>query len=394
MKIGSAMIYSASALALYALGVSPSSASTEELLYSFPANSIPVGRPEQDSNGALYGTAQDVDGHGTVYRLKQKNGVWREDTLFEFNNTDGATPTAGPLMDRTTGVLYGTTAEGGSYGYGTVYSLAPAGHHWSQTVLHSFSDSDGAAPYAPLLRDKISGNLYGTTSYGANGCGTVYQLAQSGGSWTFSTVYSFKGGSDACNPSTQLKPGGSPGTLVGGTNYYNGPAHIFELKEVGGIWRDTIVYTFTGGADGTNVTDLDATGDGPIYGVAEVGGKSGAGVVFELTPTRKKYAYSVIYSFGGGGDGEYPVGINFDPATGTLDGTTASGGANGTGIIFKLTPNGNAWTETVLHSFANGENDGEYPFSRPIIDRKTGVLYGTTGYGGANNGGTVYMVNP
>jgi len=380
-------------VALCTVAATSATAATEKVLYSFEAGADLIGRLDQDSKGVLYGAAQGLDGYGAIFRLRQKNGVWHYTTLFDFNNTDGAYPYAGPLMDRSTGVLYGTTVDGGDSGNGTVFSVAPAVRRWSENVLHGFSGSDGAYPYAGLLRDKATGNLYGTTSRGGRyGCGTAFELIESNGKWTFSTIYSFRGGSDACSPVLQLKPGAKPGTLIGGAGS-GGYGQLFQLKEAHGVWSDSIVYSFTGG-DGRFPTDLDATSEGTIYGVTQAGGQYGYGVVFKLAPTLKKYGYSVIYNFRGGSDGANGIGINVDGATGNLYGTTDLGGTAGGGTLFGLVPNGNTWTETVLHSFTGGANDGDVPASRPILDRTTGALYGTTQYGGANGGGTVYMVQP
>jgi len=378
-------------LATAALFGTAAGASTEKVLYSFPPNSFATGRPDQDSKGAVYGTAYEMDGYGAIFRLKEKNGSWREKTLLDLGGSRGEAPWAGPLIDRSTGILYGTTTQGGASGYGTVYALAPVDRGWTETLLHSFSDSDGAHPYGVLLKEKATGNLYGTTNYGStNNCGTAFQLSQVNGNWTFSTIYNFQGGgSDACNPWTQLKPGSKAGTLIGAST-----GQVFQLKETQGVWSDSIVYSLTGGTDGGNVWDLDASSDGSIYGVANIGGQYGDGVVFKLTPTLKnKYAYSVIYNFRGGSDGQYPTGINLDAASGNLYGATSNGGSANVGTVFRLAPSGNSWTETVLHSFTGG-SDGAYPYSRPIVDRTTGALYGTTTSGGANNGGTVYMVQP
>ena len=382
----------AALIAASALFTMPAAASTEKLLYSFPSNSYPIGRPDQDSNGALYGTADGLDGSGAVFRLKEKDGTWRYQTLFDFSGTSGAYPYAGPIIDRVTGILYGTTTGGGNSGNGTVYSLAPARGGWSEAVLHSFSFSHGSYPYPPLLKDKASGDLYGTTlNGGAYHCGTAFQLAQVNGNWTFSIIYNFQKGGDACHPTVQLKPGAQAGTLIGASSGRKGT--LFELKRSNGLWSESVIHTFTG-SDGVHPYDIDASHDGTIYGVAYAGGRFGNGVVFQLTPTLNGYTYSVIYDFLGGSDGAFGVGINYDATTGYLYGTTFSGGSSGNGTIFRLAPSGTGWTETVLHSFAGAPNDGGRPYSRPIVDRPTGALYGTTGGGGANDGGTVYMVQP
>ncbi|MFL5238261.1 MAG: choice-of-anchor tandem repeat GloVer-containing protein [Rhizomicrobium sp.] len=395
MKICSALVQSAATFALFVLGFTPAIAATEKVLYNFPADAGPYGQPVQGGNGTLYGTAAWLDGNGAVYRLKEKNGVWKYKTLFDFDGNNGVEPDAGALFDRSTGILYGATAR-------NVYSLAPAGRGWNETVLHNFNSNgtEGFYSFGMLLKDKSTGNLYGTTYYdGQYGCGTAFQLAPTNGNWTFSTIYSFQ---TACYPWTQLKPGAKKGTLIGASQYVSPPhapgslyGQVFELKQTGGVWNEQILHTFSNGTDGAYPYDLDAASDGTIYGITEWGGQNKYGVVFQLTPNGKGYTFSVIYTFLGGqnGDGENGVGITFDPATGYLYGTTSGGDSAYKGTVFRLVKNGSTWTETVLHTFTGGA-DGAAPQSRPTVDRTTGYLYGTTLYGGTNNGGTVYEIQP
>jgi len=395
MTYRSFILAAASVLAIGTLPAAATNAATEKVLYSFPANSYPYGRPDQDSKGAIYGTGYQLSGTGAIYRLKQKNGQWGYKTVFNLSGSRGAYPFSGVLVDRSTSILYGATLSGGNSNDGTVYSLAPVGRGWNQTVLHSFNGSDGYQPYPLLLKDKASGNLYGTTHDGGSaGCGTFFQLAQSNGNWTFSNLYSFQGGSShGCHPFTQLKQTGKSGILIGSTDDNDNYGRLFQLKERRGAWSESVVYSFTGGSDGGEPYDLDADGNGTIYGVTVSGGAYGQGVVFQLTPNLRQWTYSVIYDFRGGTDGSEGVGINFDSATGYLYGATYMGGTGGRGTVFRLAKSGGSWTETILHSFAGG-TDGANPQSRPIVDRTTGALYGTTVFGGNFNGGTVYTVQP
>ena len=146
---------------------------TESVLHSF------AGTPEAgliiDKAGNLYGTTgfggvpskKCANGCGTVFKLTPPpagKAAWTETVLFSFNDIDGSLP-AGRLVFDAAGNLYGTTEDGGSLGYGTVFKLTPpaAGKTaWMETVLFSFSDTDGADPQAGLIFDK-AGNLYGTT---------------------------------------------------------------------------------------------------------------------------------------------------------------------------------------------------------------------------------------
>lgn len=252
---------------------------------------------------------------------------------------------------------------------------------------------------SPLYQDKTTGSLYGVADGGGDyNCGIVFQLAESGGIWTYNTLYSLKGGSsDGCYPVTQLKPGPEPGVLVGAT--YSGGAYgsgtLFQIKQTRGTWRESVIYSFAGGYFGAHPNDLDEGPDGTMYGVLLDGGERDYGAVFQLTPDHRKWICGNIYSFRGGDDGDRPVGINFDSGTGALYGTTEHGGKHvKMGTIFKLSYDGSSWTKTTVYNFAGGSADGANPQSRPIVDRSTGILYGTTLYGGANNGGVVYSVQP
>ena len=132
---------------------------------------------------------------------------------------------------------------------------------------------------------------------------------------------------------------------------------------------------------------------GNLYGTTYTGGMANRGVVFELTPSGSGWTETVLHSFTGSPDGAYPSsGMTFDPA-GNLYGTTQSGGCStGCGTVFELTPSLSGWTETVLYNF-RGPNDGVVPYGGLVLD-PAGNLYGTTPYGGAGGGGTVFELTP
>src|SRR5438270_270914 len=158
------------------------SASTVTLLYHFDLSGS-TGRGHVSDlivgpHGSLYGTTRDggAYGYGAVFRLKppaSPGGAWKETVLFNtfsLNNGAGAFPMAGVVLYQ--GALYGTTQKGGSNGYGTVFQLkppTPPGGAWNETVLHNFTGgNDGAYPIARLAVG-ADGGLYGTTSYGGAG---------------------------------------------------------------------------------------------------------------------------------------------------------------------------------------------------------------------------------
>jgi uncharacterized repeat protein (TIGR03803 family) len=197
------------------------SAGNETVLFSF--GSVPSGLDPQNPYGTLvmdtaanlYGTTRDggAFGYGAVFKV---DSLGNETVLHNFALSDGAEPYAGLIMD-TAGNLYGTTSAGGqdSCICGTVFKLDPAGN---ETVLHSFTNADGASPAGDLIMD-AAGNLYGTTSGG--GSGTVFELippSTSTGSWTEIVLHRFNG-SDGANPIAGLimdASGNLYGTARGG----------------------------------------------------------------------------------------------------------------------------------------------------------------------------------
>jgi uncharacterized repeat protein (TIGR03803 family) len=151
---------------------------------------------------------------------------------------------------------------------------------------------------------------------------------------------------------------------------------------------ETVLYDFTGTPDGANPTSrLTPDGAGNFYGTTFSGGlPCECGTVFELSPNGSGgWTETVLYSFTGGSDGEYPSysPVIFDDA-GNLYGTTTDGGTgcsasgHGCGVVFKLSPVGAGWEETVLYNFCSQPNctDGEYPGGGLIMD-SAGNLYGS-----------------
>jgi len=318
-------------------------------------------------------------------------------TLYAFTGgVDGGKPYAGVIRDAK-GNLYGTTSTGGAYGYGTVFEVTPAGTY---TVLYSFLGSpDGAHPYGALVRDS-KGNLFGTTPEGgiAGGvcnanCGTVFELVRTGKTYTEKVLYAFAGGADGANPYAGLVRD-SKGNLYGTTVAYGSSncvcGTVFKLSPDGTM---TTLYQFGGGTDGANpygVLARDAKGN--LYGTTEWGGDLGCtpigcGTVFEVSATG---AEKVLHSFTGE-DGAEPFAGLVRDAKGNLYGTATWGGTYGTyGTVFELTKKG---TFTVLHNFAGGDpGDGINPNASLVRD-KQGNLYGTT-FGGGYNYGTVFEVTP
>src|SRR3982074_2555099 len=158
-----------------------------------------------------------------------------------------------------------------------------------------------------------------------------------------------------------------------------------------------VIYGFTGSADGEYIdSELVTDTAGKICGTSVSGGTFGGGTVFQLSPSASGWTHTVLYNFTGGADGGEPYkGVTLD-AHGNLYGTAVTGGSGscegGCGVVFQLTNSGGVWTQTVIHSFTGG-NDGSGPGS-PVVFDKHGNLYGMTPTGGANSAGVVFQLKP
>jgi uncharacterized repeat protein (TIGR03803 family) len=268
------------------------------------------------------------------------------------NCADGNTPNAGVIRDEE-GNLYGTTIGGGEFcieqsGCGVVFKLDRAGQ---ETVLYNFCPNgygnctDGSAPSSGLIRDAV-GNLYGTTlGGGANGDGTVFKLDPTGRE---TVLHSFAGGADGSYVVAGLildEEGNLYGTTAGGGS--GGGGTVFKVDPAG---KEKVLYSFTGGTDGGWPNGLIRDEQGNLYGTTLFGGLAPAsspcgvsfcGVVFKLEPTGKE---TVLYSFTGGADGANPSAALLRDFAGNLYGTASSGGdlscfpPYGCGVVFKLNP--------------------------------------------------------
>lgn len=276
--------------------------------------------------------------------------------------------------------------------------LVPAVCAQTEQTLYSFSGyADGGNPLSSLVMD-AAGNLYGTTFVaGANGAGEVFELSpDTSGGWTESVLYSFTGGADGANPYFADvifdKAGNLYGTTVGGGTHNLGV--VFELTPKKNGWGESVLYSFAGGSDGAYPYAglvLDPAGD--LFGTTNGGGANDEGTVFWLKHSNGKWTEKVVHAFDFT-TGSAPVGGLVFDRRGDLFGTTQGGGASGAGVVFGLQRSkGNTWAAKVLHSFTGGA-DGGFPYAERLIFDEAGNLYGTTSGGGVNNYGLVFRVSP
>jgi uncharacterized repeat protein (TIGR03803 family) len=260
--------------------------------------------------------------------------------------------------------------------------------HAGETVLYSFKGSpDGYAPVGGLISDQ-KGNLFGVTSQGgAHALGTVFELSPNGaGGWNETVLYSFTGGADGQYPGAGLiwdGQGNLYGTTVGG-GYGCAPkcGSVFELSLGTSGWTINALHTFRNPKDGETVLGgvvMGATGS--LYGTTARLGPKGAGTVFRLDNSGDAWTLTTLFGFEIGVDGEDPEGLLVLGSDGAIYGTTAYGGTlignQAYGVFYKLSQNTKGkWIEKVLYSFKGAGDGGNPPFG--LVADEQGNLYGVS----------------
>jgi uncharacterized repeat protein (TIGR03803 family) len=341
----------------------------------------PAGLIAQSRGGSLL----TMDRIGDVFRMSPSGGY--ATVLHDFG-ADSRNP--GGLTLGRNGRFYGTTSNGGTNGYGTIYEMTPDG---IVKNLHEFIGSDDGYPQAPPIQS-LYGDFYGTATGVVDGTpGTLYKINSYG---DYTELHLFLG-TDGLNP---------VGPLVQATNYWfygtasSGGAHgegtIFRISS-GGTFE--ALHNFDG-TDGANpLAGLIQANDGNFYGVTSRGGSYGGGVIFRMTASHQ---FTVLHNFTGvtytagptaGNDGAGPLWQLVQATDGYLYGTTYGGGSSGWGVLFRISTSGEF---TVLHNFSPGPScmnslacfDGGTPGA--LIQHTNGFLYGFTETGGEESEGVFY----
>jgi uncharacterized repeat protein (TIGR03803 family) len=372
-----------------------------KVLYSFdgwPSGANPFAGLIQGTDGALYGTATSggSSGHGTVFKLNPDGTGFN--VLLNFDNSStGEKPYAG-LTQGTDGALYGTAYSGSSSRYGTVFKLNSDGTGF--TVLLNFDYSTtGANPYAGLIQGS-DGVLYGTAVQGGTTeLGTLFKLNSDGTGFTVLKTLLF--GADPSESGGYPGGGlmqGTDGALYGTTSSggkygygnlagYNGYGTVFKVNSDGTGF--TVLLNFDSATTGEKpYPGLTQGTDGALYGTTMVGGSGGGGTVFKLNPDGT--GVTVLVNLDHSTTGWNSDAGLMQGTDGALYGTTAYGGSNDSGTVFKLNLDGTGFA--VLQDF-NRSTTGATPVAK-LIQGTDGALYGTAAYGGSNDSGTVFKLNP
>jgi len=240
-------------------------------------------------------------------------------------------------------------------------------------IIHDFTGKgDGSSPSG--VAANAAGNVYGAMTTRDTGFGLVYEIASENQGWLFNILYSFTGGANGSLPSTPtLGPGGVLyGTASGGIPNCSGGfcGLVYSLRPAPTAcltslcsWTESALYQPTGNNDAYDPGTLVFDQAGNLYGTSAQGGAYGQGAVFELTPSPGGWTENVLYSFTGGSNGSGPTSLLVGK-DGDLYGSAGAGGAYGYGVVFQLVrpPSGYNWTENVIYAFT-GQSDGGGPYS-------------------------------
>ena len=350
----------------------------------------------RDQAGNFYGTTST-----SVYKLTGRGSGWVLTPLYHFTGGSDGQAAWSPITIGPDGTLYGTTLGGGytggdfchDGGCGVVYNVKPAPRApasaltpWTETVLHAFTGPpyDGDQPaYEALMFDK-AGNLYGTTNFGGNDYGAVFEMSPSNGGWTETILFGgFYWGNGYPLAGVVMD---AAGNLYGTTENV-----IYELSPSPYGWVFTVLHAFTGGKDdgGLAYGGLIFDAQGNLYGATEIGGLNNGGVVYELSPYDGGWTYNVIYNLSGADGG--PFGSLTLDAAGNLYGLANGDGINDAGMVFKLTQSNGTWSLTDLHDFSF--DTAYFPYGGVAFD-ENGNLYGTASSGGVYGAGVIWEITP
>ena len=416
-------------LALTMILTQAAQAQTYKVIYNFTGGadgSAPYAGLTMDKAGNLYGTTSfgGAFGNGAVFKLTPKGSGWVLTPLYSFQGgSDGVYPTARVIFGPD-GSLYGTTQSGGVgqcrtngfVGCGTVFNLRPQPRActtalcpWTETVLYRFTGgSDGAVPIGDLVFDQ-PGAIYGATLYGGlpadcqgRGCGVVYKLARSNGSWAETALYSFTGGSDGGHPGGGVifdqvgnlygvaSDGGASSCDSGDSSHCG---TVYQLAPSGSGWAENTIFDFSTCCVLYPVGGLVFDAYGNLYGASYAspnpfGNKFVPGSVYEIQNSNNNWIQvfdiSLLYL-------NPAAGVTMD-AAGDLYGVANDDGERfDDGVAYEL-PASNGFAFTPLYAFSGG-NDGGSPQGTVLLDAN-GDLYGTASEGGAHGAGVVWEITP
>ena len=368
------MVYSVSGYAggIFKMSTSGSTSSVKKFT-SATEGEGPLGSLIQLPDGTLCGMTQygGKYGKGTIFK---RTAAGTFTVLAHMNGAAAGNQPQNKLALGKDSAYYGVTYSGGAYNWGTIFKVCGG----ITTVLKSFNRNvDGSNPSGGLVRGK-DGNLYGTTeSGGTNGGGTIFRIKPDGTS--FVVLRHLTSTTDGSTPKGTLALASGTDSSLYGTTYAggkNGGGTIFKITQKGAF---TVLHHFAYATEGDHVETGLVFKDSVFYGMT-----SNATRFYKINPSG---IFKVIKTLTYGTDGSYSLGNMIVGTDGYLYGTMSLGGTYGKGVVYKIKTDG---TMTKLRQI-NGTTDGSYP-KGGLAQSSDGYFYGTTAAGGTNGVGTIFKV--
>ncbi len=342
----------------------------------------PKGGFIQASNGLLYAMISDGGNSGLGVIISFDLNTSAVTKLFNMTVASGHTPN-GNLFQGSNGKLYGLTQGGGTSNVGVLFSYDINTN--THSVRYNFSNvSGGYIPYGSLVQS-AAGLFYGTTSIGGtNADGVLYSWNDVSSTYTILRNFNSSSATDGGKPhgSLVLASNGKlygtttiDGTVGGGNSY----GTIFSYEISTSTYARLVVFSGTNSKNPES--QLIQASNGRLYGVSTEGGTGDMGTLYSYNITSS--AYTRLISFNQRLNGAEPSGALFKASNGLIYGLTEFGGSNNSGVLFSINPATNAFTKLYDFPFATYAKGG-------LMQASNGKLYGMTKTGGANGYGTIF----
>jgi uncharacterized repeat protein (TIGR03803 family) len=336
----------------------------------------------------LWGTSSNIGkGNGSVFSIQKDGSGFTQSKIFE-GSLDGANPQGAFLYN--SGYLYGMTYSGGANDLGAIIKVKPDGTDYQ--VIHSFDFTGGASPRGNLTLG-TNGKIYGMTNQGgAKSTGVIFSLETDGTAFTklldFNTSTT---GSDPIGSLLQASDGMLYGTTINGG--VNNSGVLFKINADGTNY--TTILNFSKTETGFfSQNDLIEGTDGFLYILTNRGGANNTGVIFKVMKDGSNYTKlmdieAILTSSNYSSLGPYwPSGSLMQASNGKLYGVNPIKGDNGKGSIFRIETDGENYTELIQFDGTNGSG----PIGS-LFEANDGMLYGLAEQGGANDLGVIYKLN-
>jgi len=287
------------------------------------------------SNGKLYGMTNNggTSGAGVIFSFDPTTNTYSK--LKDFDYTNGGYPYSS-LVQASDGKLYGMTTNGGTSGYGVIFSFDPATSTYNK--LKDFDGTNGGNSFGSLVKG-VDSKLYGMTySGGANSAGVIFSFDPTTNIYTKLKDFD---GTNGSSPNGSLVQA-TDGKFYGVTNYggTSGNGVIFSFDPATITYNKLKDFDYTNGSSPNG--SLVQPEDGKLYGMTSYGGTSGKGVIFSFDPTTNTYGKLKDFD---GTNGGSPFGSLVKGVDTKLYGMTYFGGSNNLGVLFSFDPATNAYTK-------------------------------------------------